>query len=194
MKLPWNSPIAALWLLWLLYWWWSSRAVKRAVRRESNASRAAHLVPLAIAAALLAWPTWPVSLGGELLGRRWIDDSPVLDRAGVLLVAAGLAVSVWARAVLGGNWSATVTLKEGHEIVSEGPYRLVRHPIYTGLLLGLAGTALARGDWRGVAAFVIASAALWRKLRLEERWLTEEFGTRYLDYRRRTRALIPFVL
>jgi len=194
MTLPWDSSIPALWLVWLLYWWWSSRSVKRAVRRESTASRAAHLVPLAIAAALLALPTWPAVLGGELLGARWVADSAIVGRAGVLLVAAGLAISVWARAVLGGNWSATVTLKEGHEIVSTGPYRLVRHPIYTGLLLGFAGTALARGDWRGLAAFVIASAALWRKLRLEERWLTEEFGARYDDYRRRTSALIPFLL
>jgi len=194
MTLPWDSSIPALWLVWLLYWWWSSRSVKRAVRRESTASRAAHLVPLAIAAALLALPTWPAVLGGELLGARWVADSAIVGRAGFLLVAAGLAISVWARAVLGGNWSATVTLKEGHEIVSTGPYRLVRHPIYTGLLLGFAGTALARGDWRGLAAFVIASAALWRKLRLEERWLTEEFGARYDDYRRRTSALIPFLL
>lgn len=189
MTLPTGSAIAALWLSWGLYWWWSSRDVKRARRRESPASRAAHLVPLAVAALLLAAPAAP-----GWLGERWLAADAGPCWVGTALVAAGLGLSVWARVLLGGNWSATITLKEDHQIVRAGPYRLVRHPIYTGLLLAFAGTALARGEWRGLVAVVIAAAALWRKLRIEERWLTEEFGARYADYRRRTRALIPFIL
>ena len=72
-----------------------------------------------------------------------------------------------------------------------GPYALVRHPIYTGLLLAFIGTAFARGEWRGVLAVVIAWAALWRKLRLEERWMREQFGERYIEYSRRVPALVP---
>ena len=109
------------------------------------------------------------------------------------LVVLGLACSVAGRVLLGNNWSGIVTLKQHHELIRSGPYRWVCHPIYTGLLLAFAGSALARGEWRGVLAVAIASAALWRKLRLEERWLTEEFGPRYLEYRRGTWALIPFV-
>ena len=90
---------------------------------------------------------------------------------GVAAVAAGLAFTVWARICLGRNWSGTVTLKQDHELVRTGPYRFVRHPIYTGLLVAIAGSAVVRGEWRAALALVIAFAALWRKLRLEERWL-----------------------
>jgi protein-S-isoprenylcysteine O-methyltransferase Ste14 len=185
---PPGRAIALLWLAWGLYWWWSSRTVKRVRRRESAGSRALHLVPLALAAALLMAPTVPGWLGG-----RWLPDTAVAARVGVTLVAAGLMFSVWARAVLGGNWSASVTLKVDHAIVRTGPYRCVRHPIYTGLLLGFVGSAIALGEWRGLVAVAIAAAALWRKLKVEERWLTEEFGARYAEYRRRTPALIPFL-
>jgi protein-S-isoprenylcysteine O-methyltransferase Ste14 len=113
---------------------------------------------------------------------------------GVALVAFGLLFTVWARVVLGGNWSGSVTLKQHHEIVRTGPYRWIRHPIYTGLVLAFIGSAVARGEWRGVLAVAIVIAALWRKWRLEERWLMESFGTAYADYRKTTWALIPFIL
>ena len=181
--------IPALWLAWGLYWVVSARGGKTVRRRESWVSRAAHLVPLMIAGLLVAVPSLP-----GWLGARWLPDTGGAYLTGVGLVAFGLGFSVWARVVLGGNWSATVTLKRGHEIVRAGPYTWIRHPIYTGLLLAFAGCGVARGEWRGILAVLIAGAALWRKLRLEERWLTEEFGTRYTDYRRETWALIPFVV
>lgn len=183
-----NLLIPAFWIGWALYWVWSSRGVKPVRRRESRASRAAHVVPLTLAAALLAVPALP-----GWLGEPCCAAGPGARATAVLLVAAGLAFSVWARRVLGGNWSASVTLKDDHEIVRSGPYRCIRHPIYTGLILALAGTALARAEWRGPVALVIAVAALWRKLQMEERWLTAEFGTRYADYRRQTHALFPFI-
>jgi len=113
---------------------------------------------------------------------------------GVLVLAGGLAFTVWARVILGRNWSGTVTLKEGHELIRSGPYRFVRHPIYTGLLVAFAGSAIARGEWRGLVALAIAFAALWRKLKLEERWLGETFGDAYERYRAEVPALIPFLL
>ena len=70
----------------------------------------------------------------------------------------------------------------------------MRHPIYTGLLLALIGTALARGEWRGVVAVALALWAFWRKLRIEEQWMREQFGNAYEEYSGRVAALIPFVL
>ena len=96
--------------------------------------------------------------------------------------------------MLGRNWSGVVTVKQDHELIRSGPYRYVRHPIYTGLLIAFAGSAIARGEWRGILALAIVFAALWRKLRLEERWMIETFGDAYLRYRAEVRALIPFVL
>jgi protein-S-isoprenylcysteine O-methyltransferase Ste14 len=100
--------------------------------------------------------------------------------------------SVWARVHLGGNWSGIVTIKHDHELIASGPYAIVRHPIYTGLLVAFIGSAMARGEWRGVLAVLIAWVALWRKLRLEERWMGERFGQQYEAYCRRVPALLPF--
>ena len=181
--------IPGLWLLWGLYWWQASYGVKRAVRQESFLSRAAHFVPLIVAGVLLGLKSVP-----GWLGERWIARSWELYEAGVALVVMGLLFSVWARIVLGGNWSGSVTLKQHHEIVRTGPYRWIRHPIYTGLVLAFLGSAVARGEWRGVLALALVVAALWRKWRLEERWLAESFGSAYADYRRSTWALIPFIV
>jgi protein-S-isoprenylcysteine O-methyltransferase Ste14 len=85
-----------------------------------------------------------------------------------------------------------VTIKEGHQLVTTGPYAIVRHPIYTGLLLAIAGSAIAIGEWRGVLAVVVAFASFLHKLRLEERWMRQQFGEAYRSYCRRVPALLPF--
>ena len=110
------------------------------------------------------------------------------------LTAAGLLFAVWARQYLGSNWSGTVSIKKDHQLITNGPYALVRHPIYTGVLLALVGSAMAIGEWRAVLAFALASLALWRKLRLEEDLMHQQFGETYQAYCRRVPALIPFVL
>jgi protein-S-isoprenylcysteine O-methyltransferase Ste14 len=179
----------ALWLSWLAYWWIASRNVKATVRQEGERSRALHVVPLAIAATLLLLPRSPIGV----LGERFVTPSPWTFWTGAGMLVAGLLFSVWARLHLGRNWSAYVTVKEGHELITNGPYRFVRHPIYTGLLLGFIGSALARAEWRGIVAVVIAFLALWRKSRVEEQWMRERFGQAYEDYARRTAALVPFV-
>jgi protein-S-isoprenylcysteine O-methyltransferase Ste14 len=183
--------ISGLWITWLVYWRVSAAGVKAVRRRESAASRAAHLVPLAIAAVLLWMPT--IADGGFLF-QRFMPQTLVSYWTGALLLVLGLAFSVWARVYLGRNWSATVTVKEDHELIRGGPYAQVRHPIYSGLLLAFVGTAIVRAEWRGVLAVLIVLVALWRKLRLEERFMSETFGDEYWRYRERTAALIPYIL
>ncbi len=180
----------AMWLSWAAYWWASSRNVKSAVRHESPASRLSHIGPLVLAAILLSMPNLPVCF----LGERFLPLATLPFGVAAALTAAGLLFTVWARGYLGANWSATVTIKEDHELIVSGPYALVRHPIYTGLLVAFVGSALAIGEWRGVLAVALASLALWRKLRLEERWMRQEFGEEYRAYCRRVPALIPFIL
>ena len=177
----------AVWLAWALYWAAAARGAKRTARREPLWSRAAHVGPLLAAAWLLGAPQlpWPV------LHQRLPFAGEAAAWVGAVIAALGFALTVWARVHLGSNWSGTVTVKQGHELVRSGPYAWVRHPIYTGLLLMLIGTALALGEWRGVIAVLITFAALWRKLTLEERWMRETFGTAYDDYRRSVKALIP---
>jgi protein-S-isoprenylcysteine O-methyltransferase Ste14 len=100
--------------------------------------------------------------------------------------------TVRARLHRGGNWSGIVTIKHDHELIANGPYAIVRHPIYTGLLIAFIGSAMALGEWRGVLAVLVAWWALWRKLRLEERWMAECFGQQYEAYCQRVPALVPF--
>jgi protein-S-isoprenylcysteine O-methyltransferase Ste14 len=190
MHIFYRELIPALWIAWLIYWRISASGVKAVQRRESAASRAAHIVPLVVAGILLYMRDIP---GGGVLFERFLPRGYTSYWSGAALVVLGLALSVWARTHLGRNWSGTVTVKQEHELIRGGPYAYVRHPIYTGLLFALIGTAIVRGEWRGVLAVLIAFAALWRKLRLEERWMIETFGDEYRRYRERTAALIPFI-
>lgn len=183
------SLIGLLWLGWGLYWLVAARSAKAARRRESLLSRFAFVTTMALIVVLLAARHWPGFLGAQLIGggwtRYWLS---------VVLVVAGLAFSIWARVALGRNWSGTVTIKVDHELVQEGPYRRIRHPIYSGILLALLGSALASGRGHGLLAFAIACVAFVLKARVEEAWMTREFGERYAEYRRRTWALLPYVI
>jgi len=187
MDVVYANLIPALWLAWFVYWMAVARDVKATTREESPGSRAAHILPLVVA----AWLLWAPRVPGDLLNERILPRGPVLYFAGAAVLAYGLGFAVWARRHLGRNWSGTVTLKDTHELIRSGPYRYVRHPIYTGLLLGFVGSAIARDEWRGVLAVVIAWLTLWRKLRLEERWMQETFGDAYSRYRSEVPALIP---
>ena len=179
----------ALWTAWALYWWATARDVKATTRREPFLSRVAHLGPMVVAGAIL----WSPRLGIAALDARFMPRQPWEFALGLAVTAAGLAFAVWARRHIGRNWSAIVTLKQDHELVTTGPYALVRHPIYTGLLFGFLGSAIALGQWRGLLAVAIVYLALLRKYRLEERWMRERFGVAYAAYRARVKALVPFL-
>lgn len=180
----------ALWMAFALYWWLRSLRVKATARRDPLSSRLLHIVPL-LAAILLLWVSRVPVL---FLDARFLPCAAWPFWAGAALTAAGLLFAVWARSHLGSNWSATVSIKKDHELVTSGPYAFVRHPIYTGLLLAFVGTALARGEWRGILALALVSGALWRKLKNEERWLRELFGESYEEYAERVSAVLPFLL
>ena len=190
MKFIYRDLFLVLWVTWGIYWVLAARDVKANVWRESRASRLSHIIPLLFAGFLLSQP------GAHFFGlsRRLWPLGHVPFWVGAIITAAGFVFCVWARIHIGRNWSGTVTLKEGHELITSGPYSVVRHPIYTGLLLGFAGTAIARGDWQGVLAFVIASVTLWLKLQIEERGMRRQFGNAYETYSQRVSMLLPFIL
>lgn len=183
-----SLPFALLWGGWGTYWLARSGGGKANTWREPWLSRMLHIVPLVLGASLLTFEIPALGLDGRFLPLSW-----VLYGAGVFLTAAGLAFTVWARLHLGRNWSGTVTLKEGHELITTGPYAFVRHPIYTGLLVAFCGGALSVGEWRAVLALGVVTAALWRKWRVEERGMRRLFGQAYDSYARRVPAVIPFL-
>jgi protein-S-isoprenylcysteine O-methyltransferase Ste14 len=190
MQLPIDALIKSFWIFFALFWLVSAFHVKRVIRSEPIGLRfLKHWLPVIIAVALL----WPWYRGTPLEWRVY----PALEWiaiAGMLMTLAGVLFACWARVVLGRNWSAVVQVKQDHELIERGPYRIVRHPIYTGLLLAFLGTAMAIGEVRGFLAFAIVAVSFWFKLRLEERWMGERFGDAYASYMQRVRALIPGML
>jgi protein-S-isoprenylcysteine O-methyltransferase Ste14 len=178
-----------MWLSWCAYWWAASRDVKMTARRESIRSRLLHIVPLMLAVILL----WPRDFPVSPLAVRFLPLAEWPFWVGAVLTLAGLLFAVRARVFLGTNWSGIVTVKEGHELITSGPYGLVRHPIYTGLLLAFIGSALAGAEWRGVLAVCLVFLSFRRKLRIEERWMREQFGAAYDQYALCVPALVPYV-
>ncbi|MCX5758563.1 MAG: isoprenylcysteine carboxylmethyltransferase family protein [Candidatus Hydrogenedentes bacterium] len=126
-------------------------------------------------------------------GQRFIPDSFPIRLVGVFGCVAGLAFATWARRTIGKNWSGNVTLKKDHELVRTGPYALVRHPIYTGLLLAIAGTAVVLGEWRGIVAVMVTALGFANKIRAEEGIMMRQFPGEYPEYRMRVKRIIPFL-
>lgn len=192
MELPIGPFIKAMWLIFTLYWLWGWLRVKSAKRKEPLLPRLLkYWLPLAIAIALIGPGDW---FGSSWLHARMYPASAAIAVLGALLTMLGVAFACWARYVLGRNWSSVVQVKQDHELIQSGPYRWVRHPIYTGLLLAFLGTAMAIGEWRGLVCVAIVAVSFWFKLKLEERWMRDNFGVAYESYMQRTKALIPGLL
>src|SRR5580704_12045406 len=188
VHLPLRALMTGLWIAWGLYWLISARGSKTTERRESSASRSFYSALLLIGALLMLVPrTWLGPLGYPLL-----PDAALRFRLALALLAAGLAFTVWARLHLGRNWSGTVTVKEGHELIRSGPYAFVRHPIYTGLSLAFVGTAIACGDAAAAVGVALMVASFLYKLRIEEGFMRTQFPGQYAGYAAEVPALVPF--
>jgi protein-S-isoprenylcysteine O-methyltransferase Ste14 len=177
--------IDAVWIAVAIFWVAGAVWTKRTARSQTAGSRLIHL--------LLASTGFFLTFRGPL-GWRLLPGSPTVAFAGLGLTIAGVALAVWARMILGANWSALVTIKQDHQIIRRGPYAFVRHPIYSGGLLALAGTAIAFGELRGLLGFALVFIAWLMKSRLEESFLERQFGMDYAQYKREVKGLIPFVL
>jgi protein-S-isoprenylcysteine O-methyltransferase Ste14 len=177
----------APWMLFGAWWLVRSLGTARTETRESHVSRLTHAIFLGGGTLLLVVHLQP-------LERRLWPPSLALAWTGLGLEVAGVAFAISAREHLGKLWSGTITLKEGHRIVQSGPYRLARHPIYTGILTGVVGVVLARGDLASLLALVLFALGVARKIAIEEKLLGSRFGEEYAAYRKKVRAIIPFIL
>jgi len=187
-----NADAASLWaeclwqllmVVWVVMWF----GMKRAKKRESWGERAQYSVLVILGFFLLF---------GRLRNWEWLNDRLLPDVvqvwvAGLLLTALGVGIAIWARLNLGSNWSGTVTLKAGHELVRKGPYRWIRHPIYTGILLGMVGTAMIKGHLRGWIGVALVLVAFYIKARREEKFLREEFGAGFEEHAKKTGMFLP---
>jgi protein-S-isoprenylcysteine O-methyltransferase Ste14 len=179
---------AVIWIAWIVSWilaaFWANRTEKRVVSWETVVYRIAIL-----AGAVLLSPWAARRLHMERLWHVGYAGACAL----VLLTLAGLLFTWWARIHLGRLWSGSITRKEGHRVVDTGPYGLVRHPIYTGVIFALFATAAAQATASALAGAALITFGFWLKARMEERFLTQELGAdAYGAYRRRVPMLVPF--
>ena len=181
--------IIALWGIWVAYWIGTAWTTKRATAKEPLLSRIPIVIGIALSSCLLLAPFW----FGGFVNAIILPRSDLSYFTGFLVTVSGIGFAFWARFALGRNWSGRVTIKEDHELVTRGPYRFVRHPIYTGALLAFTGTTIAFGRAGGFFAIAIMTVIFVRKIWLEEKMLMEHFGARYAAYCRTTKALIPLL-
>ena len=185
-----KSFFTAIWIAFFVYWQIKAGNTKTTRRLEPSASRILRVCMFLIAIVLLAFPNIPL----PWLYLQFWEQGLWPFWLGAAVAFGGLLFSVWAREHLGRNWSRSVTIKEDHELITSGPYAVIRHPIYTGILMGFLGTAIALAQVRGLVALALVFLALWAKLRIEEEWMRSQFGEKYASYAQRTAALVPYLL
>jgi protein-S-isoprenylcysteine O-methyltransferase Ste14 len=180
-----NTLIVALWIVWTA----AAFFVKRTRRKEPLRTMLTERVPVVVGMLVLIRPRWLP----PALSHRFIAEGPGIALLALVLVIAGMLFAYWARAHLGRNWSGEVMVKVGHTLITSGPYRSVRHPIYSGMTLALVGTVLATGAPYGFIALALILFGFLVRVRLEEALMRETFPVDYDDYSRHTARLIPGV-
>ena len=182
--------ISDCWILFAVIWMVAAFWTKRSVYQQRGGQLLRYTIPLLIGVYL-------VMKGQRLadpLDLRVIPHVDALAWTGVVLCITGLAFCIWARFTLGRNWSGVVTFKGGHELITRGPYAIVRHPIYAGLLAMIVATVIVVGHVAAIIALPFIFFALWIKLRYEEKLMLEKFPEEYAAYQRRVKRLVPFIL
>jgi protein-S-isoprenylcysteine O-methyltransferase Ste14 len=184
-----HNTLATTWTVFWVLWILPAVFGKRTVRRQATGSRILQLIMLLVAYVLIV----NGELGWNWLNLRLVPDGRASTAVGYGLLMAGMLFAGWARLFLGGNWSSNVVLKQDHTLVRSGPYRIVRHPIYTGLLVALLGTAIALGELRCFLGVLLAAIAWKIKSMSEESLMVQQFGDQYTRYREQVKGLVPYL-
>ena len=178
---------AAIWIIFVMYWGSSAKNSAPSTAQETVKSRQFHELLLNAGFLLLFIPVWGLST--QIWPRKLI-----YMLAGLLIQTFFFSLAVWARRHLGKNWSGAISTKFNHQLIRTGPYRVIRHPIYTAMLGMFAGSAIVSGTPHAIIAFGIIAASYSRKIPMEERHLNAVFGEEYRMYRRESAALVPWLL
>jgi protein-S-isoprenylcysteine O-methyltransferase Ste14 len=177
---------------WAVFWIYWSFATPR--RRPSKRKIARTFTVLNTGLLYLGFLL--VLLGRSLPGSPGLLVVPEVipvEVTGTVFAIIGVAFAIWSRQLLRDNWSGEVATRESQQFIRSGPYAIVRHPIYAGMLLALLGTALVSATVASLLGFVLALFSLWQKASVEEQFLMIEFGEQYAAYRREVKFLIPFL-
>jgi protein-S-isoprenylcysteine O-methyltransferase Ste14 len=180
--------IAVCWIIFWLYWLISARWIKPVAERQSWAGKLAHRLPVSLGAISMFVPK------AEPFGTAIIENAANAKWLGAAIAILGLLAAIWSRKVLADNWSNNVEFRQGHKLVERGPYRFIRHPIYSSILLMLFGTDLTINRLVGLASLLLFFIGFFIKLKQEERLLLRHFPEEYPGYKARTKMLVPFVV
>jgi protein-S-isoprenylcysteine O-methyltransferase Ste14 len=181
--------LALIWLAWVVSWvvasFWSGRTKSHVRTWDSWVYR----LPILIGAILLS--PWTA---GALGASRLYDPGNIGTYLLAIVVLFGISFTWWARIHLGRFWSNAITHKEDHRVVDTGPYGVVRHPIYTGLIIAILATGVAVATWTSLLGALLISFGEWQKARMEEGFLTAELGAEaYGPYCKRVPMIVPFL-
>lgn len=189
MPIPYWEIISVCWLLFSIYW------AIRGIRRHRSKRKAA-LIFTVLNNGLLYLGFILVLLGRSVpssLSLLFLPQAIPIHITGTIFAIAGVGFAIWSRQLLRNNWSRDVVIMEDQQFICSGPYAIVRHPIYAGILLALLGSTLVSSTLGSLLGFVFAIISLWQKARMEEQLLITEFGQQYANYQREVRFLIPFI-
>ena len=192
-----NNSVAIIWLIFFAYWAGeilyelATRRTKKVEKREPLAVALSSRLTLWIAIFLVlttfAQKYYP-------FGASFLPSSFIIAYAGFAVGLCGIFFAIWARIMLGGNWSADAVLKKGQTLVKNGPYGIVRHPIYTGITIGIAGSAIAENTVTGLVAIFFVVLFSYFRIKDEEKLMKEKFGSNYADYAKKVKAFVPWIL
>jgi protein-S-isoprenylcysteine O-methyltransferase len=177
------------WVLVFLFWIIAAFTSKRTVRRERDFTRLFYMLVL-VTSFTIAFSNYRIF---NFLDRPFLFQQVWWKIPGFFIINIGLLFAIWARITLGTNWSGTITVKEDHELITTGPYRITRNPIYTGIIVALVGNAFLYGAMKSYLAPVILFFAFLYKISREEKFMIETFGDQYRNYMQRVKRIIPLI-
>jgi protein-S-isoprenylcysteine O-methyltransferase Ste14 len=180
-----NIILILLWVVFILYWILSSKKVKQTkyIKKTSLGGIIPRMILVLIIVLLFTTP---------FFSNHFIESNIYNQMFGLVICAFGIAFAIWARITLGENWSANpVELKKEHKLIITGPYKLVRHPIYSGVILGLLGTTIANLQLRILILFLLVTFGMILRSKMEEKLMSKQFGDDYLEYKKKSKFLIP---
>lgn len=176
------------WIIMFLYWLYAAIQTKMTVKKERGITRIIYLILVMTA----FWLVYGRYFNTGFLSRKIFSPTVYTEYAGLILCVLSIFFAILARWWLGSNWSGTVTVKKDHELIKSGPYAVTRHPIYTGIFLGLTGAAIIQAEIRDAIALLFLFAGLHMKMSKEEKFMNDTFPS-YKQYAQKTKRLIPFI-
>lgn len=183
-----NNITLLLWIAVIILWVVRSFGNKATLRKLPKQMKIQYVA--SIAAVVIVYIA---AVHNNILNKHFLPQSVPVSLFGFILTALGLGLAVWARFFLGSNWSANPTVKMDHNLIIEGPYRFVRHPIYAGFLLAILGTAFEQTQTRSLLLFIFLFISFVVKARIEEKLMIETFGSQYKEYMRNVKGIVPYL-